>query len=257
MEKFLKQTIRAAGTAILKKWKKVGVKYTKEDATDVVTEADLISNKIIVDAIRKKYPTHAIISEESGADAQADEAEYTWIIDPLDGTRNFSRGASFFGVLIGVAHRGQMHMGAIYMPVTDELVFAARGRGAFLNGKRLRASTGKIFAESWGSVSSHVNGRRGNMLQNLIRIAAREPCWVSSVGCAALSALQVAANQRDWAISDGGGMWDYAACALVLREAGYRVTNLGGKPWKITDRNYVVANNALHRRLMRDVVRKK
>ena len=104
MEKFLKQIIRVAGKEILNKWGKVGVKYTKKDATDVVTEADLVANKIILAAIGKKFPTHGIISEEMPE--QRHGAEYTWVIDPLDGTRNFSRGASLFGVMIAVARAG-------------------------------------------------------------------------------------------------------------------------------------------------------
>jgi len=252
METFIKQITREAGDAILKKFGKIGVKYTKKDATDVVTEADLISNKILISAIKKRYPTHAILSEETGEHQNG--AEYCWIIDPLDGTRNFTTRVPMFGVLVGLARNGRMEMATIYNPCTDELFFAQRGKGAFLNGKRTYCSKHRTWADSYGLVSSNLSGKRNPViLRNLLKNSRKEKIWVSMIGSSAVSALYQADGRRDWRVSIGGGLWDYASPALILKEAGCVVTNLKGEPWSIKDREFLAANRYLHPRLLRIV----
>lgn len=248
METFIKQITKEAGLAIFKKFGKIGVKYTKTDVTDVVTEADLIANKIITTAIKKKYPTHAIISEETGEHNNG--AEYCWIIDPLDGTRNFSTGTPMFGVMIGLTINGQMELATIYNPCTEELFFAKRGKGTFLNGKKVHCSEHKKWEHSWGLISANMSEKNINNLKKILNGSTKESVWLSSFGSSATSTMYLANGRRDWRVSKGGGVWDYAAPSLILTEAGCKVTNFKGEPWSLEDKEILVANKYLHSKLL-------
>ena len=249
MEKFIKQITEEAGLAILKKFGKVGVKYTKEDAADVVTEADLAANKIIVEAIKKKYPSHAIISEEM-EDYQSG-AEYCWIIDPLDGTRNFLTRTPMFAVMVGLAHNGKMELATIYNPCTAELFFAKKGKGTFLNGKKVACSQQKTWKNSWGLASVNLSEKNTANLRKLLNHSEKENIWVSAFGSAGVSVMYQADGRRDWRASQGGGLWDYAAASLILSESGCKVTNFQGQPWSLKDREILSANKYLHAKLLK------
>jgi myo-inositol-1(or 4)-monophosphatase len=155
MDTFIKQLAKTGGEIVGKKFGKIGVKYTKKDAKDVVTEADLAANKVITNAIKKKYPNHSIISEETGEEMTG--SDYCWIIDPLDGTLNFATNVPLFGTMIGLAYKGEMILSAIYFPCTKEMLFAKRGKGAFLNGKRVHCSAQKKWNQSYGIFSVLLN----------------------------------------------------------------------------------------------------
>src|SRR3989344_7418089 len=166
MEKFIQKMAREAGVAVLKKFGKIGVHYKKSDRVwDVVTKADLLSEKIIMSAIRKKYPDHGIISEESGSVKEG--ARYVWIIDPVDGTLNYSRGVPTFGVMIGLVRDGEVILSAINLPATKEFFFAKAGNGAYLNGKRIHCSRVKDLKKTAGVGSSSLHMRNARFLMNL------------------------------------------------------------------------------------------
>ena len=124
-EKFIQQITKKAGDLTKKYYGKIGVAYTKQNKGDVVTKADLLSNNLIVNAIKKNYPTHGIISEELKAENA--NAEYVWVIDPLDGTRNYSTKTPMYGVIVALAHKKKVIMGAINIPILDEMYFAREG----------------------------------------------------------------------------------------------------------------------------------
>ena len=249
MEEFVKKITKEAGAAILKKFGKAGVKYTKKDASDVVTEADLKANDIITKAIKKKYPSHAIISEETGEYQSG--AEYCWIIDPLDGTRNFLTRTPMFAVMIGLARNGKIELATIYNPCTDELFFAKKGKGVFLNEKRVYCSQQKTWKNSWGIVSVNMSGKNPINLLKLLKYSKKEKFWISAFGSAGVSVMYQADGRRDWRASRGGGLWDYAAASLILMEAGCKVTNFKGEPWSIKDREILSANKYLHAKLLK------
>lgn len=249
METFIKQITKEAGVFILKKFGKVGVKYTKRDATDVVTEADLVANKIITSAIKKKYPTHAIISEETGEHQNG--AEYCWIVDPLDGTRNFSTRTPMFAVMIGLARNGKIELATIYNPCTDELFFAKKGKGSFLNGKKVHCSEHKTWANSWGLGNVNFSEKNAINIQKLLNYSKKEKFWMSAFGSSGISTIYQADGRRDWRVSRGGGLWDYASPSLILLEAGCKVTNFKGEPWSIKDRELLSANKYLHPKLLK------
>lgn len=249
MEKFIKQISKEAGIAILKKFGKVNVKYTKHDATDIVTETDLKANNIIIKAIKKKFPLHAIISEETGE--YQNGAEYCWIIDPLDGTRNFITRTPMFAVIIGLAHNGKMELATIYNPCTDELFYAKKNIGTFLNGKRVHCSQQKTWQNSWGLTSVNMSKNNVTNLHKLLKYSEKEKFWMSAFGSSGVCFMYQADGRRDWRASQGGGLWDYAAGSLILSEAGCIVTNFKGEPWSLQDREILSANKYLHPKLLK------
>lgn len=152
IEKFIKATLPKAGEILRKKFKKIGVKYTKSHALDVVTEADLAANKLLLNAIKKTFPDHGIISEETAE--HKNKSEYIWAIDPMDGTLNFSREIPIFVSMLAVFRNKQLIISAIHDPLRKELTFARKGLGAAINGKKIKASKINQLRSSTGSVSS-------------------------------------------------------------------------------------------------------
>lgn len=248
LAQFIQTITRRAGSVVLRHFGRARVRYTKHNVADVVTQVDLAANRLLVTAIRLRYPTHGIISEEQGE--HHPDAEYVWIIDPLDGTRNFSTGTPLFGVIVALARRRELQLAAIAVPFERRLYFARRGRGAFCNGRRIRCSGTRRWAYSYGSCGSSLRPDQVAPLVRLIRSAAEQPFWLSMFGAAAVVATYVADGRRDWLVSFGGGIWDYAGSALLMREAGCAVTNLQGRPWTLRDTTLVAATPALHRKLL-------
>lgn len=216
-----------------------------------MTAVDVVANRLIADTIRTKFPTHGIISEEQ-PESNAD-AEYVWIVDPLDGTRNFSTGTPLFGVMVAMARRGVLELAAIHDPVHDTLYFAERGRGASVNGKSIHCSECQEWAYSYGCSGASITKGKVSNLRSLVDSAASEPFWLNQFGSCAVSAMYTADGRRDWYVSLGGSVWDYAASALLLAEAGCVVTNLQGQPWTTSDQQLVAAPPALHYELLRRI----
>lgn len=249
MDKFIQTITKKAGAAVLKKFGKVGVHYTKShERWDVVTKSDLLSEKILITAIRKRYPDHGIISEESGETNT--DAEYVWILDPIDGTLNYSLGVPAFGVMVCLVHGGKVILSAISMPATKEFFFAKSGYGAYLNGKRIHCRMSGRLQSSFGVHGTTLNPRTTKFLHNMLRFSKKNHILVGSFSSPA-NACYVATGQRDWIVSLSGQIWDFAPEYLILKEAGCKVTDAKGKPWKLGQLEMVAANPALHTQLIK------
>ena len=236
----------------MSRFKKVGIKYTKHNKADVVTAADLLVNKYLVAEIKKKYPTHGIISEEMGQEKTG--AQYVWVIDPLDGTRNFATRVPMWGTMVGLTYRGQMILSAIYEPNLDEFLFAEKGKGTYLNNKRAHCSKTREVAFSYGVGSSTFAASDFKWLKPIAREAERRGgfgIWMNDLGSMATAVAFVASGRRDWKISEGSGIWDYAPPALVMSEAGCKISRFNGQPWQFGDREIVAANPILHNKLIK------
>ena len=146
MEDLLISALKVSGELLLGYFEKPVKTAYKESQSSIVTEADIESDRLIISTIRKKFPTHNIISEESGF--ISNNSEYTWVIDPMDGTSNFASGVPWFGVLISVFKNNIPVMGGAYLPVQDTLFFAQTGKGAFKNGKQLPLLSNKDAKDS-------------------------------------------------------------------------------------------------------------
>ncbi|MBI4359584.1 MAG: inositol monophosphatase [Candidatus Jacksonbacteria bacterium] len=245
MEQFIKTIIKQAGNAVKERFGKIGVKYAKTHSHDVVTEADLAANAILVNAIQKRYPSHGIISEETG-EYQKD-AEYVWILDPLDGTNNFARHIPLFGAMAAVARGKHVLYGAIYDPIHNELVFARTGNGAFLNNQKIHCSKTKIWGESSGFTSCWMKPKTMRVNRRLLESNAKNQ-WslYRALWSIAIETIYVASGRCDWLISTSGGLWDYAAPPFILKEAGCTVTNFQGEPWQLEQKDLVASTPLLH-----------
>ncbi|MEW6610277.1 MAG: inositol monophosphatase [Patescibacteria group bacterium] len=253
MRHFFEQVTKEAGDAALKKFKMAGLRFgTKRNAADVVTEADERANEIYLTHIKAKYPHHGIISEETGEHEA--HREYVWIIDPLDGTRNFLTHTPLWGTMVALARNKQVIAAAIYDPCQHELMYAERGKGTYKNGKKVYCSRTRSLMYSYGSVSAMVRKERFTFMTKLMKHTGGEDVWISGFGSIAVSALYVADGRRDWIASTGAFVWDYAAPALILSESGCRVSNSNGQEWQMDDRSLIAANPKLHRKLI-DVLR--
>lgn len=215
-------------TAIAKEAGRVQLEYfrsgnlniqAKFNEADVVTAADKASEKLILEEIRRLYPTHSILSEESGADLNL--GEYRWVIDPLDGTTNFSNGLPNFCVSIGIQHKGETIVGVVYAPYLGELFTAAKGMGAFLNGQRIHASSKTALAQAVVATGFPVDKDRTPdcNIDNVARVLPRIR-GLRRPGAAAIDICYVAAGFLDgyWEINIHE--WDVCAGLLIAAEAG-------------------------------------
>jgi len=250
MDKFLQEIVKKAGRAVLKKFGEEGVHYAKSArAWDVVTKSDLLSEEIIVSAIRKKYPEHGIIAEERGSIKE--ESEYVWVIDPIDGTFNYSRGVPAFGVMACIVRDSVVQASAINLPATNEFFFAKAGKGAYRNGKRIHCSSAKVLQTTVGTGSTSVSKRAARFLDTLMKNNKSGHMMLSSFASMANNACYTAAGKRDWMVAVNGSIWDFAPAYLMLKEAGCKVTDTKGKPWKFGTLEMVAANPKLHTQLLK------
>ncbi len=210
---------------------------------DLVTEYDLASEKFIIDRIRRRFPGHGVLSEEMG---QIGSRKNIWVIDPLDGTIPFSRGYAQFGVSIGFASNNIIKHGVVYDPVLDELFYAQKGKGAYLNGKRIRIFEPEAlhFANAYfvlgtGMASDHQRRYFYNKLVIPYQL------WRAGVLAATLSLAHTAAGRLDLAISYLPP-WDNCAGALLLKEAGAKVTDFKGRPYRWDGEELVAASPKIH-----------
>ncbi|NLC57017.1 MAG: inositol monophosphatase [Armatimonadetes bacterium] len=211
--------------------------------TDIVTEADEAAERFIREEVRRHYPGHRVTGEEYGS--SEGEAEWEWVVDPLDGTVNFARGNSYFAVSIGLVHRGEVRIGVVYRPLTRELFAAERGGGATLNGEPLSVSQVDRVEESivildW--TRRHSRHDTFALTERLFFAASK----VRSFGSAALDLCSVAAGQLEAFIHPGLSAWDFAAGHLILTEAGGTITTLAGEPRSIEAGSVVATNGKIH-----------
>jgi len=210
-----------------------GLQVRAKRANDFVTEVDRAAEAAIIEIVQKAYPDHAILGEESGAThggAEPGQAEYRWIIDPLDGTTNFIHAFPQYAVSIGVEHRGALAHGVIYDPVRNELFTASKGRGAFLNDRRIRVSKCvKLQDALIGTGFPFKELSRVDLYLKQLRTLMETSSGVRRAGAAALDLAYVACGRLDAFWELGLSPWDMAAGALLIQEAGGLVGDLQGE----------------------------
>lgn len=191
----------------------------KFNDSDIVTEADKASEQVIINNINRTYPQHAILSEEMGGNAI--ESDYRWIIDPLDGTTNFSNGLPLFSVSIAVEYRGEVIVGVVYAPYLDEMFHALKGGGAWLNGKPIAPSGKESLSHSVVTTGFPVDKdtTNDNNLDNVSRVLPRVR-GMRRLGSAAIDLCYVAAGFLDGYWEMNLHTWDVAAGQLIVQEAG-------------------------------------
>jgi len=196
-------------------------------ANDFVTQVDQAAEEAIIEIVRKAYPDHGFLAEESGATSK--DAEYRWIIDPLDGTTNFIHGFPQYCVSIGVQHRGALAHAVVYDPAKNELFTASKGRGAFVNDRRMRVSKClKLQDALVGTGFPFKEVSRLDLYTRQLARFMRTSAGVRRAGAAALDLAYVACGRLDAFWELGLSPWDMAAGALLVQEAGGLVGDLHG-----------------------------
>jgi myo-inositol-1(or 4)-monophosphatase len=204
-----------------------GFQVKSKRANDFVTEVDREAEAAILEVVHKAFPDHGFLAEESGASGQ--DSEFRWIIDPLDGTTNFIHGFPQYCVSIAVEHRGALEHAVIYDPVRDELFTASKGRGAFLNDRRIRVSKCQRLGDALiGTGFPFKELTRADLYLKQLKSVMGTSSGVRRAGAAALDLAYVACGRLDGFWELGLSPWDMAAGALVIQEAGGLVGDLQG-----------------------------
>jgi myo-inositol-1(or 4)-monophosphatase len=243
---FAIQTARDAGSILVDRLGRA-LQVSNKGDIDLVTEADLASEKLIIERIKSHYPRHAILAEESGAsDFVAGAGEWKWIIDPLDGTTNYAHGYPCFCVSIGLERAGTVEIAAIYDPMRDEMFAAERGQGATLNGRRMRVSDVDDLNRAMLCTGFPYNVReRPNFARDFTNFTM-EAQAVRRDGSAAIDLAYIACGRFDGFWEDGLNAWDVAAGALLIEEAGGMVTNFEGRKLDIYTPKVLASNGLVH-----------
>ncbi|MGB0127178.1 MAG: inositol monophosphatase family protein [Rhodocyclaceae bacterium] len=224
------------------------VKVSPKRHNDFVTDIDKAAEAAIINILREAYPDHSILAEESGASG---ESEYQWIIDPLDGTTNFIHGFPQFAVSIALAHKGQMTQAVVYDPLRNELFTASRGRGAFLNERRIRVSKRTKLQEALLGTGFPFRAYDDmDAYLAMFRELMPKTAGVRRAGAAALDLAYVACGRLDGFWEIGLSPWDMAAGTLLITEAGGLVGDLSGEPGYLKSGNVVGGNPKIFGQLL-------
>ncbi|MFH1523325.1 MAG: inositol monophosphatase family protein [Patescibacteria group bacterium] len=260
---------KKAGKILLKEYKsfdrgKVELKAHHE----ILTRADLLSEEIIIKEIKKSFPYHQILSEEAGKMGAKIEknrevvaggtpalTDYLWIVDPLDGTTNFSIHNPLWSISIGVAYQEEIIFGIIYAPVLDELYIAEKGRRSKLNGRMIGVSK----TEKGKIINTFCHGREEKYVRKAIKYYSYQKLHeldCRQLGSAAIELGFVAAGRTESIVIPGANSWDVAAGVILVREAGGKVTDFFGKEWNLDSTDIVASNGKVHGSIL-EIVRGK
>jgi myo-inositol-1(or 4)-monophosphatase len=227
------------------------LQVTAKGTNDFVTEVDRAAETAIIETLLGAYPGHGILAEESGREHGAKDSEYLWIIDPLDGTTNFIHGLPVYAVSIALAFRGQVQQAVVYDPARNDMFYASKGRGAFLNDKRLRVSRRTRLAESL--IGTGFPFRKGDNLKRYVQMfeAVLQQCaGLRRPGAAALDLCYVAAGWYDGFFETGLSPWDIAAGSLLVSEAGGLIGNFTGEADYLYQREVVAGSPKIYGQLV-------
>jgi myo-inositol-1(or 4)-monophosphatase len=228
-------------------------KVTNKSDIDLVTEADVASENLIIERIRSYYPQHGILAEESGEAVVVGgkRSDWKWIIDPLDGTTNYAHGYPCFCVSIALEHKGVIEIGVVYDPTRDEMFAAERGSGATLNDRKIRVSSVEGLNNAMLCTGFPYNVReRPNFARDFTNFTMAAQA-VRRDGSAAIDLAYVACGRFDGFWEDGLSPWDIAAGALLIEEARGKVTNFENGPMSIYNQKVLASNGLVHDDMLR------
>jgi myo-inositol-1(or 4)-monophosphatase len=226
------------------------IEMKKGEERNLVSEIDKASEAKIISIIKRHYPGHAILAEESGASTT--ESDYKWIIDPLDGTTNFLHGLPIFSVTIGLEYKGEMVAGVVFDPNLDEMFTAEKGSGAFCNGKRLKVTNSSELISSLlvtgfpYDITENPDNAVGHFV-NFLMLGQ----GIRRLGSAAMDLSYVAAGRFDGFWEVNLHPWDMAAGVLLVREAGGMVTDFSGTQSTVYNKQVLATNGVLHEAMLK------
>lgn len=211
---------------------------------DLVTAADRASEKLIVERLKREYPSHHIVAEESGE--HEGSSEYRWYVDPLDGTTNFAHGFPVYNVTLGLEHKGELIAGVIADPTRNEFFTVERGSGAFLNGERIRVSKAAVLTDSLAATGFPSRKRHQNINIHFFHQVSMVTHGVRRAGAAAIDLAYVACGRLDVFWEFSLNPWDIAAGVLLIREAGGTCSDMRGQPLTLRSPNILADNGLVH-----------
>ena len=236
---------REAGALLLKHR---GVAFELKGESDLVTEADRASERLIVERLRTHFPSHSIVAEEGGG--QESGSEYRWYVDPLDGTTNFAHGFPLYNVTLGLERAGEVICGVIYDPTRDEMFAAERGSGAHLNNRRIKVTETARLEETLMSTGFPSRRRHQNVNIHFYYQLAMITHGVRRTGSAAIDLAYVACGRLDAFWEFSLNPWDVAAGTLIVEEAGGICSDMKGGPLDLRGPHILAASAAIHPRLV-------
>ncbi len=225
-------------------------KIKEKENKSLVATADLEANKAIIKIIKKNFPKHSILSEETGF--EDNKSDYQWVIDPLDGTHNFLHALPLFGTLIALEYKNQTVLGILHFPILKITAIAEKNKGSFLNGKRIKVSNKKNLEHSF-ILFEYAYANRMEKVEFLKKLI-HKTIDVRNFGSAAYDLLLIACGKCDGFVILSTHEWDIAAGFLLVEEAGGKITDLRGKIWDIQQNKFVVSNGKVHKELIKYVI---
>lgn len=243
------EAVQTAGEILKENFNKSFAITNKEGVNNLVTEVDHKSEEAIIKVIQSAYPNHAILSEEAGT-IETNSA-YKWIIDPIDGTVNYANGIPICCVSIGIEQNGVMQLGAVYNPFMNELFFAERGQGAYLNDEPIKVSTTSDILKSClvtGFPYTYLDMPNGPL--QVFEKFIRKGIPVRRLGSAAIDLCWVAAGRFDGFYEHKLNAWDSAAGFLIVEEAGGKVTDFTGAAYSPYQPHLLATNGVIHQSML-------
>jgi myo-inositol-1(or 4)-monophosphatase len=245
---FARELAAGAGKLLIKKSRR-SKNIMLKDRINLVTDADLASERYIISAISRKFPDHSIMAEES--EDLNNGAEFKWIIDPLDGTTNFAHNFPFYAVSIGLEYKEEIIAGAVFDPERDELFSAHKGGGAFLNRRRIKVSSeGKLVRSLLATGFPYDIGESSENNLNHFGRFARTARAVRRAGSAALDLCYLACGRFDGFWELKLHPWDTAAGKILVEEAGGKVTDFAGRKYSVYGKYILASNGKIHKQMM-------
>lgn len=243
--KITKQAVEDAGRFLKKEfflWDSKKLKYKKDN--ERVTWCDKEAEKIILKKLNKNFPSYSRLSEESGEKDK--DSDYVWIIDPLDGTTNFTMHHPMFAVSVALLYKEKIVMGVTYSPITNEMYWAIKGKGAFKDRKKIKVSNNSNFKKSvitYCHGSGPINTQKAYKLYKHFHNMSHH---CRHFGCTSMELAMIAAGDTEAYMVSGAKLWDVAAGIVLAREAGAKVSDWQNKKWDIEAKNILVANKKMH-----------
>ena len=239
---------RKAGDTLMKQFRQDwALLKERSTAKEAATKYDKEVDRLIIEEIKRHYPHHSLLTEESGF--LQDAPDWLWIVDSLDGTGDFANFNPFFSVCLAFMHQGELLLGAIYAPAIDEFYFAEKGKGAYLNGVKIQVSDISNLSQSYIFYCEGGERNRERTGELLYKVYPRVTD-IRKLGSAGLETAWVAAGKGEAYFSTSIEPWDVAPGVLLVQEAGGKVSDFQGNPWKPQTSDLLFSNKKLHEKIL-------
>ncbi|PKM91568.1 inositol monophosphatase [Candidatus Falkowbacteria bacterium HGW-Falkowbacteria-1] len=251
METFKKTALKAAELSakklinIYNNFERSSIKM--KSSHEIITSADLLSEKIIISEIKKNFPKHHILSEETGDNNK--KSDYLWIIDPIDGTTNFSMKNPLWAISIALAYKNEIILGVVFAPILKEVYVAQKNKGSFLNNKKIKVS--KIKGEK--VLNTFCHGSKTENIKKAIKYYNKQKLNnfdCRQLGSASIELAYVACGRIESITIPGAHSWDVAAGALIVKEANGKVSDFKNKNWDLSSKDIIASNGLVHQQII-------